>query len=123
MDRPAFEAQLEASFQRLRDLNSTKGREYSGDADVLSDFREVAAAISITPEQALLTYMTKHWRAINSFVANGGTQQLAEPIGGRIDDLILYGHLLEALIQDRIDATPRQQLAPALAAASDGAPA
>lgn len=99
MDRPTFEQQLEASFQRLRDLNSTKGKEYSGDLDVLSDFKEVAAAIGITPEQALMTYMTKHWRAINSYVQHGAV--LSEPIGGRIDDLILYGHLLHGLIQDK----------------------
>lgn len=100
MDRPTFEQRLEASFQRLRDLNSTKGKEYSGDEDVLADFKEVAAAIGITPEQALLTYMTKHWRAINSYVQRGRVLTASEPIEGRIDDLILYGHLLHGLIVD-----------------------
>lgn len=100
MDRPTFEQRLENSFDRLRNLNNTKGKEYSGDADVLSDFKEVAAAVGITPAQALLTYMTKHWRAINSYAADSDLE-LSEPISGRIDDLILYAHLLDALIADQ----------------------
>lgn len=102
MDRPTFETQTEETFQRLRDLNATKGKEYSGDDDVLSDFKDIAIAVGITPEQALITYATKHWRAINSYVQHGAV--LSEPIAGRIDDLILYMHLLHGLIQDKSDS-------------------
>jgi hypothetical protein len=90
---------LEEQFDRIRELNSTKGVEYSGHADVLSDFREVAEAVGVTQEQALITYATKHWRAINAFVQTGAVK--SEPIEGRLQDLILYSLLLIAMEREK----------------------
>ena len=98
MERTKFNELMEKTFDRLRELNSTKGVEYSGHEDVLSDFREVARAIGISPEQALMTYATKHWRAINHYAQEGAT--LSEPIEGRIHDLQLYMQLLLAMVED-----------------------
>jgi len=106
MERTQFNALMEKTFDRLRELNSTKGVEYSGHEDVLSDFRDVARAIGISPEQALMTYATKHWRAINHYAQAGKT--LSEPIEGRIHDLQLYMQLLLAMVED---AKPKDPVA------------
>lgn len=99
MDRPTFTKLLDQQFDRIRELNSTKGVEYSGHDDVLSDFRVVADQVGITPEQALITYATKHWRAINAYVQTGEVK--SEPIQGRILDEILYMLLLLAMVEDK----------------------
>lgn len=98
MNRPDFNQLTEDTFDRIRKLNGTKGIEYSGHDDVLSDFKEVAAQLGVDPRVALMTYATKHWRAINSYCREG--RVLSESIIGRIDDLILYSILLQAMIAD-----------------------
>ena len=98
MDRPTFCHLLDSEFERIRELNATKGVEYSGHADVLSDFRAVAEATGVSQEQALMTYATKHWRAINSYAKLGEVK--SEPIEGRVRDLILYMLLFLGMIDD-----------------------
>lgn len=98
MDRQQFGEVLEREFNALRELNGTKGKEYSGDEDALRNFKEVARACGITPQQALMTYATKHWQAINSYVKNG--RVYSEPIQGRLRDLVLYGLLMIALVEE-----------------------
>lgn len=106
MDRTEFNTLFDQTVERLRHLNATKGVEYSGHEDVLSDFKEVAEQMGITPRQALMVYATKHWRAINSYVREG--KVLSEAIEGRIDDLILYSVLLQALIAEEKGARPQR---------------
>jgi len=99
VDRTTFTKFLEEHVEKIVEIDNTKGVEYSGNEDVLSDFKEVAAAVGVTPEQALLTYMTKHWRAINSYAQTGAVR--SEPIQGRIHDLILYGLLFIAMVEEK----------------------
>ena len=97
MNRARFELMLSEQFRLIAKINDTKGVEYSGHTDVLSDFRAVAKEIGITEQQALMTYATKHWRAINSFVQTGEVK--SEPVEGRVHDLILYMLLLLAMTE------------------------
>lgn len=85
------------------DLLIKKGGEYSSEEDQLSNFKSSAKDLRLTPLQIALVYSHKHFSAICNYVrkdAKGLTQNLSEPIEGRIDDLINYCFLLKALIKD-----------------------
>lgn len=99
MERAEFNQIIKETFDSIEKLNSTKGREYAREEEVFADFTETATAVGITPDQALQTYATKHWRAIQSYAKR--EQVLSEPIEGRIDDLILYMILYKAMIRAR----------------------
>ena len=86
---------IEASFDQIRELRATKGKDYSTDADTLANFKEQAAALGLTPEQVWGVFAGKHWAAIMTYCRKGDVA--SEPIEGRIDDAILYLLLLKGL--------------------------
>lgn len=69
-------------------------------ADVLHNFKAVAARAGITSEQAWLVYFLKHVDAISSAAKDPSIPQ-AEDIGGRFADAINYLKLGYALIRER----------------------
>ena len=80
-----------------------KGQEYAGEADRLSNFKRGSTNTGMTPLQVCFIYMSKHYDSLATYVkkdAGGYTQILAEPIDGRLDDLINYCILMKALIQE-----------------------
>lgn len=79
-------------------LNDTKGREYAGDAEALSNFYNRAEQMGITPKKVWGIFFGKHIDSIFSYIKRG--EVLSEPIEGRIDDAILYLILLKGLIED-----------------------
>lgn len=98
MKKDEFKLLLAATFEQLNRLTDTKGEEYSGDDDQLANFKRLAEATLLYPEQAWLVLFTKHIDAIRSYCRTRKT--LSEPIGGRIDDAILYLVLLKGLVHD-----------------------
>jgi hypothetical protein len=100
MNRADFTAKIvEPTFEAVRALNQNKGRDYSGDADALSNFKRHATSLGLTPEQVLYVYLAKHWDAITSYVKNGQVE--SEPVDGRIDDAITYLLLLKGLVSEQ----------------------
>lgn len=94
-----FKQILIATLDRLIELTDSKGAEYAHSSDQLANFKRLSSRLSLTPEQILIVYLTKHLDAIENYVRNPW-QDLSEPIEGRIDDAILYLCLLKALIRD-----------------------
>jgi hypothetical protein len=88
----------EKVFDRVRELQETKGREYATDADTLVDFKEVAAEMGVDPLVVWGVYVKKHQRAIDTFIREGSVK--SEAIQSRILDVITYHILLLGLIQD-----------------------
>lgn len=88
----------ETVFNTVRDLRATKGHEYATDEDTLADFKEVAAALGVSPFRVWGVYVKKHERAIESFIREGHT--LSESIESRIMDVIVYHILLLGLVHD-----------------------
>jgi hypothetical protein len=95
-----FDAMLEENYQEILTLCRTKGADYARDFDRLSNFKDQAAKLGLTPYQVWGVYANKHWDAINSFVRNNG-QLESEPIESRVHDIILYSFLLLGLIHDQ----------------------
>lgn len=104
MNREQFDKLARETIESTAQLLITKGAEYAGDADRLSNFKRGAALIGVTPLQVALIYASKHYDAISTFIRNdaqGKTQILSEPIEGRFDDLINYCILMKALIAEQ----------------------
>lgn len=106
-----FFALFQDTNQKLQRITITKGVEYSGHGDKLSNFKRNALALDLEPTTVWHTYAAKHWDAVTSFCRETQrnkklpeTAVLSEPIEGRIIDLILYLHLLMALVKERRDA-------------------
>lgn len=95
---------LDETIRSIRALSVLKGGEYAGDSDRLANFRRNAEALELTPEQVWRVYAGKHWDAISQWVkdmASGRQRTVAEPISGRLDDLIVYCILLKAMAEER----------------------
>lgn len=97
---------IDKTFNRIRELNLTKGLEYTGDRqdDALANFRSNGKDVGIAPEVCLRVYAGKHWNSISQYIRdiqNGNERVYSESIEGRIDDLILYLLLLKAFVVER----------------------
>jgi hypothetical protein len=99
MNTREFNDLFHETVNNLGVLSSTKGIEYAGDVDRLSNFKRLGKELDMDPERVLWVYLTKHLDAIRSYLRANCT--LSEPIEGRIDDAILYLILLKGLIQER----------------------
>lgn len=85
----------------------TKGREYTGgaeldnDLDTLANFKNVAEQTGMTPMQCWGVYFLKHISSIMTFIASPDREaDMAEPIDGRILDARTYLGLLQCLIEE-----------------------
>lgn len=105
MNRTEVTKVLESVFREITDLNDTKGREYTAEADALANLRDWPE-VGLTGRQRWAVYADKHWRAIVSYIRSGET--LSEPIEGRINDMILYLILLRALIEESTEPAFRE---------------
>lgn len=105
MDRSTFDRLTHETIESIAQLLITKGAEYAGDADRLSNFKRGAALVGVTPLQVALIYASKHYDAISTYIKNdaqGKTQILSEAIEGRFEDLINYCILMKALIAEQV---------------------
>jgi hypothetical protein len=98
MDRDTFVDFRDHHFDLIKGISSTKGADYAGDVDALSNFKEAARELDVSPNTIWFVYFHKHWSAIRTFLQKGDVA--SEPIEGRIHDAILYLFLLLALIED-----------------------
>lgn len=100
MDSKEFDLLLDSMFEDIKELSSTKGREYTGGSpDRLDNFRQVAREAGITDLQAWLVFANKHYRSIQTYMrAPVSSNQLSEPMRSRFLDLILYSILGYALV-------------------------
>jgi len=85
-------------WDKCAEIRKTKGTDYSGNIDVLSNFKKSGAKYNISPEKALLILMDKHFQAIESYVNSGHLQ--GEGVEEKIIDQINYLGLLLCLIKE-----------------------
>ena len=79
----------------------SKRPEYTeGHADILNNFKVVAAELGLTPLQVWYVYFRKHVASIGQFCADD-SRKLSEPITGRICDAMNYLELLHALVKEK----------------------
>lgn len=98
MTTKQFNKLLEQDIKEIYKLCRTKGKDYARTTDRLSNFKDQAQKLDLTPLQIWGVYANKHWDAVNSFIKNGQVE--SEPIESRIHDLILYLFLLHGLINE-----------------------
>lgn len=111
MNRPEFQRMRAVTFGELEELNDRKGKDYAGDEDVLSNFKDAASQLGVEPEQVWAVYAHKHWSAIMAYCREGKVE--SEGIEGRIHDLMVYCLLLLGLVDDRQPMQMRDALAEA----------
>ncbi len=85
-------------FIKCKKHLDTKGPDYSGLEDRLSNFKIDAKELDIEPRKALWILAAKHLKAIKQYVRTG--KLLGEPIEEKLIDLINYSILLIALERD-----------------------
>jgi len=83
-------------------LMHLKGHAYSGDHDVLSNFKRNAERLGLTPFQVLQVYMNKHFDSINQAIADNPDYPVdrSEDFTSRINDARNYLGLLHCLMVD-----------------------
>jgi len=86
-------------FDFCKNTFKSKGVDYSGEEDVISNFKRSAAKYGITPEQALGILMDKHNQAIERYIQ--GKELMGEPVENKILDNINYLGLLLCIIKEK----------------------
>lgn len=99
MIRSEFTTLLETEFAKIVAINKSKGKDYAGDTDALSNFKTQGKELGLTPEQVLAVYLGKHVSAVMAYCREGQVE--SEPIEGRIHDVILYCFLLMGLVKEK----------------------
>src|SRR4051812_49202934 len=85
------DAEIDSLLGDIIKTLESKGKEYTvGSSDRLANFRGISQDVGIPMEKAWYVFANKHYRAIQSFVKNGGKIFSDEKIRGRIMDMIVY---------------------------------
>ena len=93
--------------QECKNIQEAKRPAYTiGNADVLHNFKSVAARVGVTPGQVLAVYFLKHADAVTAALCNPALPQ-AEPILGRFADLVNYAYLGFALVSEGPGPAPQ----------------
>ena len=87
-------------------LLTVKGNDYTRhEEDRLSNFKRSGAALGLSPMQVWAVFINKHIDAVMAYVKTGRTE--SESIQGRLDDIVNYCYLGEALIHEATQDIPR----------------
>lgn len=99
-----YAALVKYVIERIETLGTLKGGEYAGDVDRLANFRRNAEQVGSFMEQIWAIYYNKHHDAVMQYVkdkAAGRSRQRAEPLQGRLDDMIVYAILMKAILDEQ----------------------
>ena len=99
MNQDQFEAYTKWLLSQSADLLISKGAEYAGSEDRLSNFKRGATDTGASPEQVCWIYLSKHLDSLKTHIRTG--KQGSEPIQGRIADAMNYIILLGALLHEK----------------------
>jgi len=93
--------QIVATARARQDqLLKVKGNDYTRhEEDRLSNFKRSGASIGLLPIQVWAIFINKHIDAVMAYVKTGRTE--SEAIQGRLDDIVNYCYLGEALIREQ----------------------
>lgn len=107
MNQKQFETYTAWLLEQSAGLLVSKGAEYAGSEDRLSNFKRGAIDTGASPERVCWIYLSKHLDSLKTFIRTG--KQGSEPIQGRVVDALNYVILLGALLyeaQIRKDSEP-----------------
>ena len=108
LEHKNFDELFEKRVEVLRGIGRTKGRKYTKHSeDRLSNFKEEAMQLDLTPLQVWHVLFNKHMRAIEDFLRteeNFG-EELVE---NHLTDALMYLFLLEGLIADKRTEIPNE---------------
>lgn len=99
MNQTDFERYTKYLLSKSADLLISKGSEYAGSEDRLSNFKRGAAATGVSQATVAFIYLTKHLDAVASYLRDP-SRPLSEPIEGRLCDLLNYVILLAAILHE-----------------------
>lgn len=108
MTSETFEKVVERRIERVRRVLVEKGREYQRGPDRLSNFKNSAATLRSTPEDALLGQWAKHVTSLVDLVQDLREGKVASRVvwDEKIGDAVNYLFLLEGLTFDRLGDQP-----------------
>lgn len=105
MDENSFQIVIRNAFYRSTFVLNKKKAEYSPGEDRLSNFKEAGELQRVSPEEALLGMMTKHYVSICEMVRGVEDRQdlpwPREAWEEKLTDSHNYLFLLEALVKER----------------------
>lgn len=93
---------IDELFEQCRKILHSKGTDYSGEEDSLSNFKKNAERLGLSKYQIWLVYFNKHIDSVqNSIKRNPDKPQVeSEPLEDRIKDIINYAALLYCMIKE-----------------------
>lgn len=93
---------MEGIFKECLETAEKKGRDYSGTADSLSNFKRNAERLGMTKYQVWAIYCAKHIDSIFNSIKHAPEfpQVESEPLRGRVVDAITYLTIFLALIDE-----------------------
>ena len=102
MDSKTFNVIVEARLEKTKKTLCLKAEEYAR-GDRLSNFKQIAALMDVTPEQALMGLVSKHIVALFDFTKDlrAGQEQVYARWDEKIGDVIAYMILLDAMRYNR----------------------
>lgn len=103
-----FARLINETVENIQRLSKLKGGEYAGDKDRLANFRRNGIALELPMETIWAIYYNKHHDAVMQFINDlntGKKRERMEPIGGRVDDMIVYLILFKAMLEERTELT------------------
>ena len=99
MNSGDFDQIVAAARNRQDVLLRAKGDDYTRhEPDRLSNFKRSGAALGLTPLQVWGIFINKHIDAVMAYVKTGQVE--SESIYGRLDDIVNYCYLGEAIIRE-----------------------
>ena len=102
MDSKKFNEILEKRIDKIKNVLSSKEKEYASGFDRLHNFKVAARIMNETPEKALFGMLLKHIVSVIDMVND--PKSISEYlINEKIGDVINYFILLESLMWERIE--------------------
>jgi hypothetical protein len=98
MSRQELGETLDEIVLRLKEINDTKGKDYSKEDDVFFNFTSQGDALCLSPFIIWQVYVEKHLSAIRTFCKDGKVS--SEGIEDRVIDAIMYLILLYGMTEN-----------------------
>lgn len=98
MTSQEFEDIFKHFISKQKDILLTKGKDYSSDNDVLSNFKTIADSCNMSPKLVWFIYISKHWDSVKNYISKD--RLYSESIQNRLLDIANYCILLSAIIHE-----------------------
>lgn len=98
LTQEAMQELMQQVFGECSELGAAGQAEYAGGENALGNFERLASTLSLSREQVLMVYLTKHIDGITAWVRGHKSQR--EDVRGRINDAIVYLCLLRGMVEE-----------------------